>query len=115
MGFLYLVILLVGIGCMLLIDFRFKLFFWHDPAVAMFISVIGVLLFVLWDLAGIAAGVFLRGESSFASGVVLAPEMPLEEPVFLLFLVLCIMVVFTGSMRLLAAIEQAARRSADQT
>jgi lycopene cyclase domain-containing protein len=87
---------------MLLLDRRFALFFWHDPAVATLITVVGTVLFLLWDIAGISAGVFLRGESSFASGVILAPEMPLEEPIFLVFLVLCTMVIFTGSLKLLA-------------
>lgn len=108
MGFVYLLALLVAIGCMLLIDRRFRLFFWHDPAVALLVTVVGTVLFLLWDVAGIAAGVFLRGESPIATGIVLAPELPLEEPVFLVFLVLCTMVVFTGTVRILAAI--AARR-----
>jgi len=103
MGFLYLALLLVAIGCMLLLDRRFTLFFWHDPAVATTLTAVGTALLLAWDAAGIAAGVFLRGDSAFASGIVLAPEMPLEEPVFLLFLVLCTMVVFTGAARLLGA------------
>ncbi|MFC5339073.1 lycopene cyclase domain-containing protein [Leucobacter denitrificans] len=101
MGFLYLLSLLAGIGCMLLLDRRFQLFFWHDPAVAALITALGTALFLIWDIAGIAAGVFLRGDAVIASGIVLAPELPLEEPVFLVFLVLCTMVVFTGSTKIL--------------
>ena len=108
MGFLYLVLLLGGIGCMLLLDHRFRLFFWHDPAVALLLTVVGTALLLVWDAAGIAAGVFLRGDSAFASGIVLAPELPLEEPVFLVFLVLCTMVVYTGAMKVLGA--RAARK-----
>jgi hypothetical protein len=37
-----------------------------------------------------------------ATGIVLAPELPLEEPVFLVFLVLCTMVIYTGAARLLS-------------
>lgn len=103
MGLLYLLLLLAGIGCMLLLDQRFKLFFWHDPAVALLVTAVGTALFLLWDLAGIAAGIFLRGDSSIATGIVLAPELPLEEPVFLVFLVLCTMIVYTGAARVLAA------------
>lgn len=102
MGLLYLLLLLlVGIACMLLLDRRFALFFWHDPAIALLVTVLGTALFLVWDVAGIAAGVFLRGDGAIASGILLAPELPLEEPVFLVFLVLCTMVVFTGSLRLL--------------
>lgn len=97
----YLASLLAGITCMLLIDRRFALFFWCDPLVAALVTSLGVALFLLWDVAGILAGVFLRGESEFASGIVLAPELPLEEPIFLLFLVLCTMIVFTGANRVL--------------
>ena len=101
MGVIYLLLLLAGIGCMLLLDRRFRLFFWHDPAVASLVTAVGTTLFLVWDVAGIAAGVFLRGESTVATGIVLAPELPLEEPVFLIFLVLCTMVIFTGTARLL--------------
>lgn len=109
MGFVYLLLLLVGIGCMLLLDRRFRLFFWRDPAIAVLVTALGTALFLLWDLTGIAAGVFLRGEGMIASGIVLAPELPLEEPVFLVFLVLCTMVVFSGTMRLLGSRRRAAR------
>ncbi|ALJ18447.1 lycopene cyclase domain-containing protein [Microbacterium sp. No. 7] len=102
-GLVYLGCLLVGIGCMLLIDRRFGLFFWRSPAAAALVTAAGVTFLLLWDAAGIAAGIFLRGQAQIASGIVLAPELPLEEPVFLVFLVLCTMVLYTGSARLLEA------------
>jgi len=101
MGALYLLTLLIGITCMLLLDRRFKLFFWHDPGVALLVTIVGVVLFLVWDIVGIAAGIFLRGDSAAATGIVLAPELPLEEPIFLVFLVLCTMVIYTGTARLL--------------
>ena len=113
MGFLYLLLLLGGIGCMLLLDRRFALFFWSDPAIASLVTAVGTALFLVWDVAGIAAGVFLRGEAPIASGIVLAPELPVEEPVFLIFLVLCTMVVFTGTGRLLASAGKPSGREAD--
>lgn len=115
MGFLYLLFLLAGIGCMLLLDHRFKLFFWHDPAIASLVTALGTALFLLWDVVGITAGVFLRGDSPIASGIVLAPELPLEEPFFLIFLVLCTMIVFTGALRILSAVRRAADRDSDRT
>lgn len=101
MGALYLVFLLVSSGCMLLLDWRFRLFFWRDAKAATLVTLIGLAFLLMWDAGGIALGIFLRGDSQIASGIVLAPEMPLEEPIFLLFLVLCTMVVFTGSVRIL--------------
>ena len=113
MGALYLAALLVGIGCMLLLDHRFRLFFWHDAAIASLITVLGTALFLVWDLAGIALGIFLRGDSPVATGIVLAPELPLEEPVFLIFLVLCTMIIYTASVRLLSS-RAPARQLVDQ-
>lgn len=108
-SFVYLACLLAGIGCMLLIDYRFRLFFWRDAAAATLVTLAGTAFLLLWDAAGIAAGIFLRGGSGIASGVVLAPELPLEEPVFLVFLVFCTMVLYTGAARLIA--HRAERRA----
>lgn len=101
MGAVYLASLLLGIGCMLLLDRRFRLFFWHDAAAAGLVTAAGVGFLLLWDAAGIGAGVFLSGDSAISTGILLAPELPLEEPVFLLFLVLCTMVLYTGAARLI--------------
>ena len=100
-SFLYLLALFGGIGCMLLLDHRFRLFFWKDAAAAFLVTVAGTVFLLLWDAAGIAAGIFLRGNADIATGIVLAPELPIEEPVFLVFLVLCTMVLYTGSVRIL--------------
>ncbi|AFR27255.1 MULTISPECIES: lycopene cyclase domain-containing protein [Micrococcaceae] len=112
MGVLYLVSLLLGIACMLLLDHRFRLFFWRDPKAAATVTAVGVLFLLGWDLAGIGLGIFLRGEGTIATGLLLAPELPIEEPVFLLFLVLCTMVLYTGARRLLD--RTPAPRSAQQ-
>ncbi len=100
-GVWYLGSLLIGIACMLLIDARFRLFFWQDAASAALVTLAGTTFLLLWDVAGIASGIFLHGASAFSSGVMLGPEMPLEEPVFLVFLVLCTMVLYTGAAKLL--------------
>ncbi|MFF2842130.1 lycopene cyclase domain-containing protein [Paenarthrobacter sp. NPDC057981] len=101
MGVLYLVSLLLGITCMLLLDHRFRLFFWHNAKAAATVTAVGLLFFLGWDAAGIGLGIFLRGEGNVATGILLAPELPIEEPVFLLFLTLCTMVLYTGARRLL--------------
>ena len=101
MGALYLVSLLLGISCMLLLDHRFRLFFWRDAKAAAIVTAVGLLFLLAWDLGGIGLGIFLRGEGTIATGLLLAPELPIEEPVFLVFLVLCTMVLYTGARRLL--------------
>ncbi len=100
-GFVYLALLLVATGCMLIIDRRFSLFFWRDPAIAALVTTVGTVLYLVWDIAGIAGDIFFRGQTTVLTGVLLAPELPLEELFFLVFLVLCTMVIFTGSMRVL--------------
>lgn len=105
MGFVYLALLLLTLGCMLLLDRRFRLFFWRDAVSASVVTVVGLAFFLVWDVAGIAGGIFFRGEAAVATGIVLAPELPIEEPVFLLFLVVCTMVVYTGAVRILSTIR----------
>ncbi|WP_369745853.1 lycopene cyclase domain-containing protein [Paenarthrobacter sp. AMU7] len=112
MGVIYLVSLLLGITCMLLLDHRFRLYFWRGPKAAAIVTAVGVLFLLAWDLAGIGLGIFLRGEGTIATGLLIAPELPIEEPVFLLFLVLCTMVLYTGARRLLD--RAPATRSAKQ-
>ncbi|KNY06246.1 lycopene cyclase domain-containing protein [Microbacterium sp. GCS4] len=109
MGLVYLAALLVTLGCMLLLDWRFRLFFWRDPLAASVVVLVGLVFFLAWDVAGIAGGIFFRGEGVIATGILLAPELPLEEPVFLVFLVVCTMVVFTGAVRVLDALHRRAR------
>lgn len=113
MGVVYLAILLATLGCMLLLDWRFRLFFWRDALSASIVTVIGLAFFLLWDIAGIAGGIFFRGEALVATGILLAPELPIEEPIFLLFLVVCTMVVYTGATRIVARLRL--RRGTEKT
>lgn len=106
MGAVYLVALLLTLGCMLLLDRRFRLFFWRDAMSATIVTVVGLVFFLVWDAAGILAGIFFRGEGVIATGLLLAPELPIEEPVFLLFLVVCTMVIYTGSVRVLSHVHR---------
>lgn len=109
---LYLLILLSTIACMMLLDRRFALFFWRDARRASLVLGLGVLFFVLWDLAGIALGIFLRGQNEISTGIMLGPEFPVEELVFLVFLCYLTMVVFNGARLLLerrAVVDHAER------
>ncbi|GGE88867.1 lycopene cyclase domain-containing protein [Mycetocola zhadangensis] len=97
MGFLYLGALLVSLGCMVLLDSRFRLFFWADARRASIVLVVGIVFFLAWDLAGIGLSIFYRGETEFMTGVLLAPELPLEEVFFLTLLCYVAMNVFSGA------------------
>lgn len=86
MGAIYLLALAGVIVCMALCDWRWRLTFFRDPRRAAALAAACVLLFLCWDALGIATDTFFRGGSPFMTGIEFAPEMPVEEPVFLFFL-----------------------------
>ncbi|WP_336854192.1 lycopene cyclase domain-containing protein [Sinomonas albida] len=97
----YLISLLAASGCLAAVDRRFVLFFWREPRAAAAAVGIGTAFFLAWDFAAIGAGIFERGESPLMTGILLAPELPLEEPFFLAFFCYAAMVLFTVAERLL--------------
>ena len=103
MTFLYLGCLLISLAAMVLLDARFRLVFWRDARRATIVLVLGLVFFLAWDAAGILLGVFARGESPLMTGVELAPELPLEEVFFLLFLCYLTLVAVFGARALLDA------------
>ncbi|MEA9984095.1 MULTISPECIES: lycopene cyclase domain-containing protein [Subtercola] len=86
MSILYLLALAVALTGMVVLDRRFSLFFWRDTRRATIVLVVGVLFFLVWDLSGIGAHIFFRGETAFMTGLVIGPELPLEELFFLTLL-----------------------------
>ena len=96
MSWLYLAALLFSLVGMVVLDRRFRLFFWADTRRAAIVLPAGVLFFLLWDLAGIGLGIFFRGPSPFVTGLVVAPEVPIEEIAFLALLCYLTMNVFAG-------------------
>ena len=102
-SFAYLLALAVSIGSLLVLDRRFRLFYWSDARSAILVTVVGVGALLLTDVAGIAWGIFFRGHGDYLTGFLIAPELPIEEPVFLWLLVVCAMLAYTGARRFLAA------------
>lgn len=86
MTLLYLLALLIALTGMVMLDRRFRLFFWQDRRRATIVLVAGVLFFFAWDLAGVGGGIFFRGETAFMTGLQVAPEVPVEEVFFLALL-----------------------------
>ncbi len=86
MSLLYLLALLVALAGMVVLDRRFRLFFWRSARRAAAVLVVGIAFFVGWDLSGIGLGIFFRGETSFMTGLQVAPELPVEELFFLTLL-----------------------------
>ncbi|RFA18037.1 lycopene cyclase domain-containing protein [Subtercola boreus] len=101
MGILYLLALLVALTGMVMLDRRFRLFFWQDARRAAIVLVVGVLFFLAWDVSGITAGIFFRGETSFMTGILVGPELPLEEVFFLTLLCYLTMNLFETVGRML--------------
>ncbi|OIH95182.1 lycopene cyclase domain-containing protein [Curtobacterium sp. MCBA15_001] len=107
---LYLLGLLVSITGMVVLDARFRLFFWRAPWRAAAVMVVGVAFFMVWDVAGVALDIFFIGPTRLLTGVLLAPDVPLEELFFLVLLCYTTMDL-TGFVRPLVA--RAFRRGSD--
>ncbi|WP_029251960.1 lycopene cyclase domain-containing protein [Paraoerskovia marina] len=82
-GLAYLGALAVSLGGLAILDRRFALAFWHDARRTTAVLALGVVVFLLWDVAGLLLGIFSRGDSPHMTGLLLAPELPVEEAVFL--------------------------------
>ncbi len=85
MSFLYLAALLVSIAGLATLDFKFKLAIAKSPRYLCLI-LIPLVFFLTWDLAGISAGIFFRGNATHLTGILLSTELPLEEIFFLILL-----------------------------
>jgi lycopene cyclase domain-containing protein len=106
---LYLGAILLSAAGIALLDRRWSLAGWRSPARTGIAVAIGTGFFLAWDAAGIAAGVFVKGESPLLIGIDLAPHLPLEEPFFLAFL--CYLALVTWA----AALRRIERRTTDAT
>ncbi|QDO90006.1 lycopene cyclase domain-containing protein [Ornithinimicrobium ciconiae] len=110
MGLAYAAVLLVAGGCMALLDARWGLVLWRDRRRSLVVLVTGILFFLLWDIIAIALGFYHRGDSEAMSGLMLAPELPVEELAFITFLCY-VTLVLHGLMGLAAARVGNIRRS----
>jgi lycopene cyclase domain-containing protein len=102
-GLAYLGALAVSLGGLAVLDRRFRLAFWADWRRAALTVGLGVVGFLLWDVAGLVLGIFARGESPWMTGLLLAPDLPVEEAVFLTLLCYNALLVWRGAERVLAA------------
>ena len=85
-GFAYLGFLLFSLAGMVVLDVRQKLFFASDARRAGLVLLSGLVFFLAWDVAGIGLGIFRHAPSRWATGWMVAPQLPVEEIVFLVFL-----------------------------
>jgi lycopene cyclase domain-containing protein len=97
----YLIGLIFSIIGLALFDWRFKLGFSTNRKAATLATLLPLIFFLLWDGAGIALGIFFRGETSHLTGLVIAPELPLEELFFLFLLNYTTLTIFIALKRML--------------
>jgi lycopene cyclase domain-containing protein len=87
MSLVYLLALVGAILGTALLDWRHKLALCGGaPGRTLIIIGASVGFFLLWDVVGIAEGVFFRGSGPWMTGLLLGPELPLEELFFLILL-----------------------------
>lgn len=90
MRFAYAAALAVSLAGMLTVDRRWRLvLFARTPGAwwrGLAAVALGVAFFLVWDLAGTRLGIFFVGPGDYQSGVLVAPEIPLEEVGFLTLL-----------------------------
>lgn len=85
-SFYYLLVLLVSILGLIGLDKRHNLALFRYPLPTIISISIAVVVFLIWDIVGIALGIFFRGSTVFLSGLLLGPELPVEELFFLILL-----------------------------
>lgn len=109
-GLAYLAVQLVSFAGIAVLDHRWKLAAFRAPAATVLAVTAAVTLFLTWDVLGVRSGVFFRGQTDFMTGLQVAPEIPVEEVVFLAFLSYLGLLCATGVTT--AAERVAARRAA---
>ena len=84
--FAYLAALIVSIAGLAVLDRRFRIAVFDQPRRSLLTVGIAVAVFLAWDAAGVGLGIFFIGGAPYLTGVLLAPEVPLEELFFLILL-----------------------------
>ena len=102
MQFAYLAGLIFSIIGLGLFDWRFKLGFSTNKKAATLATLLPQIFFLIWDGAGIALGIFFRGETSHLTGILVAPELPIEEFFFLFLLNYTTLTIFITVKRIVA-------------
>ena len=91
----YLLILILSLVGLYLLDRTHKLAFKVDPKRALLSMVPAFVVFVIWDIAGIALGIFFRGNNTLLTGIQIVPEFPIEEVFFLMLLCYSTLIALT--------------------
>ncbi|WP_062382611.1 lycopene cyclase domain-containing protein [Demequina iriomotensis] len=82
----YLAALLVSLAGLTALDLRYRVAVFDRPRAALLTVGATVAFLLVWDVVGVGLGIFFVGSSEWLTGIRLAPEVPLEEPIFLTLL-----------------------------
>lgn len=85
-AFAYLAALIISLAGLFYLDYRYRLAFFTQPQLTIRVIAISVIFFLAWDVAGVYLDVFSTNQQ-FVSGLNLGhPDLPIEEPIFLILL-----------------------------
>ncbi len=85
-GFVYGGALLVALAGLTVLDWRYQLALFADARRTLVSIGIGVAVFLAWDAAGVGLGIFFVGDAPYLTGWRVAPQIPVEEILFLTLL-----------------------------
>lgn len=83
---MYLAVLCGSLAGLAVADYKYGLAFWHDYSRTIKVLAVSIGLFIIWDILGIALGIFFHGGSTYTLPIRLLLEFPIEELFFLLLL-----------------------------
>ena len=92
----YFFILMAVVGCLVLVDLRYRLAIFYDARRTLKTLAAGLLFFSGWDILGIRQGIFRIGMSPYLSGLRLGWQFPIEEIIFLLILSYSALLLYRG-------------------
>ena len=98
-GLVYSLVIAVSTAGIMTIDHRWKLAFFRNARATWLAIAASMSLLLIWDVLGIRSGIFFRGETEFMTGLLVAPELPVEEIGFLFFLSYIALVLAGGARR----------------
>lgn len=92
----YLGLLVISLGGLLVLDWRYRLALWLNAKRALLTLLIGEVVFCIWDVLGVALGIFLHGNGPYALSVRIYSEFPPEELLFICLLCYSALIIYRG-------------------
>lgn len=91
--------LLFAISGILLLDWHGKLAFWYDKKRTILTVASAMMIFIIWDLLGIHFNIFFNENSPYTLSILLFPNFPVEELLFLFIICYMPLTIYRGVQR----------------